>query len=69
MQTAMAEITNPHEDSSHEVLLLLECGSQRTLITKHLAIQLDLEREEETEIKLVTFGSDHPKPINSVRKL
>ena len=55
MQTAVAEITNPYEDSLHQVRLLLDCGSQRTYITESLANKLNLEREDETEIKLVTF--------------
>ena len=65
MQIAVAGITNPYENSSHEVRLLLDCGSQRTFITEHVANKLNLEREEETEIKLVTFGSDHPKVIKT----
>ena len=65
MQTAVAEITNPYEDSSHQVRLPLDCGSQRTYITENLANRLNLEREDETEIKLVTFGSDHPKVIKT----
>ena len=66
MQTAMAEITNPYENSAHEVRLLLDCGSQRTYITENLANKLNLEREDETEIKLITFGSDRPKVIKTL---
>lgn len=65
MQTAVTEITNPYEDSSHKVRLLLDCGSQRTYITEKMADKLNLEREEETEIKLNTFGSDQPKVIRT----
>ena len=66
MQTAVAEITNPYEDSSHQVRLLLDCGSQRTYITESLANKLNLERADEIEIKLVTSGSDGPKVIKTL---
>ncbi len=57
MQTAMAEVTNPLEDCTQEVRLLLDCGSQRTYITEQLADKLKaLTERMKTELKLVTFG-------------
>ena len=49
MATAVAKITNTYEDSSHQVRLLLDCGSQRNYITENLANRLNHEREDETE--------------------
>lgn len=57
MQTARAKILNPHKNVSQKVRILLDCGSQRTYISERLATKLNLNREEETEIRVVTFGS------------
>ena len=47
--------------------ILLDSGSQRTYITEKLATQLQLTREKEEEIKLVTFGSDTAKIIKTTK--
>ena len=60
MQTAKAEIMNPNNHKSDQVRILLNSGSQRTYATETLAEKLQLTRENEEEIKLVTFMSDKP---------
>ena len=65
MQTAKTEVRNPHNDRSMTVRLMLDSGSQRTYITENLAEQLNLKKTNEQEIKLVTFGSETPKVINT----
>ena len=65
MQTAKTEVRNPHNDRSVTVRLMLDSGSQRTYITENLAEQLNLKKTSEQEIKLVTFGSETPKVINT----
>lgn len=47
--------------------ILLDSGSQRTYVTEKLAEQLQLTRETEEEIKLVTFGSENPKTIKTTQ--
>ena len=58
MQTAKAETMNPNKHKSDQVRILLDSGSQRTYVTETLAEKLQLTRESEEEIKLVTFMSD-----------
>ena len=65
MQTAKTELKNPLNSSSQQTRILLDCGSQRTYITEQLATTLGLERGEETEINLVTFGSEQSKVLKT----
>lgn len=67
MQTAKAEIKNPIANKSEVVRILLDSGSQRTYITEKLAEQLQLPKDKEEEIKLVTFGSDRYKTIKTIQ--
>ena len=46
MQTAMAEITNPYDESAREVRLLLDSGSKTTYITELLANKLRRNRNK-----------------------
>ena len=61
MQTATADISNPVNGKIQNVRMLLDTGSQRTYITEALAKKLSLKKGQESEINLVTFGSDKPK--------
>ena len=65
MQTAKSEVKNPTKSKSEIVRILLYSGSLRTYITEKLAEQLQLTREKEEEIKLVTFGSDTATTIKT----
>lgn len=69
METTRAEILNPHKYVSRKVRILVDCGSQRTYIPERLATELNLNREEETEIRVVTFGSTTHKVIKKNRLL
>ena len=61
MQTATAGISNPISGQAENVRMLFDTGSHRTYITESLAKKLNLKRGEESEINLVTFGSEKPK--------
>ena len=61
MQTATADISNTVTGQIQTVRMLLDTGSQRTYISEALAKKLSLKRGEESEINLVTFGSEKPK--------
>ena len=61
MQTATADISNPHSKQMQNVRMLFDTGSHRTYITESLAKRLNLKRGEESEINLVTFGSENPQ--------
>ena len=61
MQTATADISNPVSGKIQNVRMLLDTGSQRTYITDALAKKLSLKKGQESEINLVTFGSEKPK--------
>ena len=63
MQTAKKEIKSPNRSKCERVWILLDSGSQRTYVTEKLADRLQLTRESEEEIKLVTFCSDMPKTV------
>ena len=65
MQTANTEIQNPETNSSVRTRLLLDCGSQRTYITKDLADSLGLKCEGTEELKLFTFGGSQAKIIKT----
>ena len=67
MQTAKSEVKNPTKQKSELVRILLDSGSQRTYVTEKLAEQLQLTKEREEEIKLVTFGSETPKTIKTTQ--
>ena len=67
MQTAKSEIKNPTNAKSNIVRILLDSGSQRTYITKELANKLQLAKNKEEMIKLVTFGSENPQIIKTVQ--
>ena len=67
MQTAKTEIKNQNNSRSEQVRILLDSGSQRTYVTESLAEKLQLKRENEEEIKLVTFGSDKPKTVKTTQ--
>ena len=65
MQTAKTEIKNKRNSNSEQVRILLDSGSQRTYVTESLAKRLQLTKEREEEIKLVTFGSEKPKVVKT----
>ena len=67
MQTAKSEIKNPTNAKSNIVRILLDSGSQRTYITEELANKLQLAKNKEEMIKLVTFGSEKPQIIKTVQ--
>ena len=67
MQTAKAEIMNPNKCTGDQARILLDSGSQRTYVTESLAEKLQLTRENEEEIKLVTFMSDKPKIVKTTQ--
>lgn len=60
MQTATADISNSINGQIQSVRMLLDTGNQRTYISEALAKKLSLKGEE-SEINLVTFGSEKPK--------
>ena len=65
MQTAGAKTLNSHKNMSQKVIIRLDCGSQRTYISERLATKLNFNRDEETEIRVVTFGSTTSKVIKT----
>lgn len=65
MQLATTQAKAPSSERSTEVRLLLDSGSQRTYATEHMAEQLGLKKGIAQEIKLVTFGSNKPKVIQT----
>ena len=67
MQTAKTEIQNQDKSRCEQVRILLDSGSLRTYVTEKLAEKLQLTRDSEEEIKLVTFGSDKPKTVKTVQ--
>ena len=67
MQTAKSEVKNPTKQKSELERILLDSESQRTYVTEKLAEQLQLTKEREEEIKLVTFGSETPKTIKTTQ--
>ena len=67
MQTAKAEIKGHKNSKGELVRILLDSGSQRTYVSENLAEKLQLQRENEEEIMIVTFGSDKPKTVKTVR--
>ena len=68
MQTATADISNPHSEQMQNVRMLFDTGSHRTYITESLAKRLNLKRGEESEINLVTFGSEKPQLQKTAEK-
>ncbi|XP_045205909.2 uncharacterized protein LOC123558098 [Mercenaria mercenaria] len=66
MQTARTQVRSTSDQRKEEVRILLDSGSQRTYITERLAESLKLRKENEQEIRLVTFGSDKPKVIKTM---
>ena len=68
MQTATADISNPHSKQMQNVRMLFDTGSHRTYITESLAKRLNLKRGEESEINLVTFGSEKPQTQKTARQ-
>ena len=67
MQTAKTEIKGQRNTKGEIVRILLDSGSQRTYVTEALADKLQLKREKEEEIKLVTFGCDRPKTVKTAQ--
>ena len=67
MQAANAEIMNLNKCTGNQARILLDSGSQRTYVTETLAEKLQLTRENEEEIKLVTFMSDKPKTVKTTQ--
>ena len=67
MQTAKSEVKNPTNAKSNIVRIHLDSGSQRTYITEELANKLQLAKNKEEMIKLVTFGSEKPQIIKTVQ--
>ena len=65
MQTAKTEIKSPNRSKCEQGRILLNSGSKRTYVTEKLADRLQLTRESEEEINLVTFGSDKPKTVQT----
>ena len=70
MQTAYVKIRNPKSFQNEKLRLLLNLGSLRAYISEKLANSLKLERKQDRNIQLVTFGSDKTKIIKiSMTKL
>ena len=67
MQTAKTEIKGQRNTKGEIVRILLDSGSQRTYVTEEFADKLQLKREKEEEIKLVTFGCDRPKTVKTAQ--
>ncbi|MCG7879441.1 MAG: hypothetical protein N0C90_24385, partial [Candidatus Thiodiazotropha endolucinida] len=65
MQTAKTEIKSQYNSRCEKVRILLDSGSQRTYVSESLAEKLQLKRESEESINLVTFGSNKPKSIKT----
>ena len=47
--------------------ILLDSGSQRIYVTESLADKLQLKREKEEKIQLVTFGCDRPNSVKTAQ--
>ena len=58
LQTARATIGNPSTDQSSEVRLILDCGSQRTYITKQVQETLSLKALRTETVMINTFGAN-----------
>ena len=58
LQTARARIGNPSTDQSSEVRLILDCGSQRTYITKQVQETLSLKALRTETVMINTFGAN-----------
>ncbi|XP_052760015.1 uncharacterized protein LOC128202884 [Mya arenaria] len=66
MQIATTEVKKDLTNTDYvKTRLLLDCGSQRTYITKSLADKLGLKPKKTEELKVVTFGSTHSKNIKT----
>ena len=65
MQTATTEVKHPTTGNAMTTRILLDCGSQRTYISRSLANKLGLKPEKEEELKIVTFGSSQSKVIKT----
>lgn len=65
MQTAYTTICHPKTARETTIRLLLDSGSQRTYIKHTLADELKLDRQQEDELHLFTFGSNRSKVIKT----
>ena len=63
MQTAKREIKGQRNSKGEIVRILLDSGSQRTYVTESLADKLQLKRDKEEKVQLVTFGCERPKYV------
>ena len=67
IKTTKTEIKGQRNSKGEIVRILLDSGSQRTYVTEALADKLQLKREKEKEIKLVTIGCDRPKTVKTAQ--
>lgn len=65
LQTAIIRIGKINQAQQTPCRILLDCGSQRTYITKDLAEKLKLPELEKNHLSVFTFGTDHPNEIES----
>ena len=66
MQTARVQLTNlNNENVIRDVQVLLDCGSQRTYLTKFAAEKLKLKEVGKSHLVVYTFGSSKPDNIET----
>ncbi|XP_057305140.1 uncharacterized protein LOC130642082 [Hydractinia symbiolongicarpus] len=65
MQTALVQASNPTNATFMETRILLDCGSNRTYITKELSEKLQLKEIDKETVTTYTFGCKKPKSFLS----
>ena len=65
MQTASVVLVNPKDEIKHTSRLLLDCGSQRTYISKFMAEKLKLKEIGKNFLIVHTFGKNKPENIET----
>lgn len=66
LQTCLVNVSNSETESKQlQCRVLLDCGSQRTYITKSVANSLNLPITEKINLSIFTFGAKTPHQIES----
>ncbi|XP_073944857.1 uncharacterized protein [Choristoneura fumiferana] len=65
LQTAVGTLQNPETKKSKLSRILLDCGSQRSYITRQAASMLNLQNLREDSLLIYTFGASKPQKLSS----